>query len=97
MTGKITPEREILLESAVFAFLSHEEGSRIIKKSSDRFLVQIGGITLEQLKFHRRMILGTLGMWFPVYMVVAMLRQVRLVEITLHPTELRAITRELTR
>jgi hypothetical protein len=91
----LTPEREILLESAVVQFLSHEEGSRIIKKRSESFLVQVGGMELEQLKWHRKMIFCSLGLWFPVYFTVALLRRPRIVELYLHPVEVRVIIKEL--
>lgn len=91
----LTPEREILLESAVRSFLSHEEGSRIIKKKKESFIVEVGGFSVAQMKLHKKMILFTLGLWFPLYMVLALLRRPRTVEISLHPTEVKALVREM--
>lgn len=65
---------ERIREEAVFEFLSENEGSSLISYKTDWALISVGGLTADQRKFHGWMILCTLGLWTPLFLVVRLLR-----------------------
>jgi hypothetical protein len=79
----MTPQRELLLETAVLAFLADHEGSWVLRRSGDGQLVVTGGMTTDRVATHRRMLLRTAGLWLPVFLVVTLLRRPKTVYISL--------------
>jgi hypothetical protein len=68
-------EIEARREKAVFEFLIENEGSTLITQKWDWALIRVGGLTRKQKKAHALMIIGTLGLWTPVFLAVALLRR----------------------
>lgn len=76
-----TPEQAILLETATYRFICENEGSFILAIKPNRAIVQLTGLSREQVNWHRTMILWTLGLWLPVYVAVALIKRPELVEL----------------
>ena len=63
-------------EIATFHFLTENEGSRLISVPNDHTaIVGTGGLTQDQLKLHATLCIVSLGLWIPVFWVVALLRR----------------------
>jgi hypothetical protein len=65
-------------DQAVFEFVINNEGSSILRRIDDRHtLIHSAGLTREQRRFHTWATVCTLGLWFPVYFMVTILRAPR--------------------
>lgn len=75
-------EIQAVREEAVFDFLSDNYGSTLISEKFNSAIIRTGGFSEDQRKFHRNMMIVTLGLWTPMLVTVALLRRPR--EVLIH-------------
>lgn len=64
-------------EAAVLGFLSENEGSVVVRETTDTAVIRTGGFTPAQVKAHAIMCFISVGLWVPVFVIVAILRHPR--------------------
>lgn len=74
-------EIQSIRESAVFDFLTENEGAVLVSETFNSAIIRTGGMTIDQLKFHLIASACTFGLWLPLFAVLAMLRSPRSVMI----------------
>lgn len=77
-------EIQSIRESAVFAFLTENEGAVLVSEKFNSAIVRTGGMTRSQLRFHLIAIAATFGAWFPLFVILRLLRMPRSVLIHVH-------------
>jgi hypothetical protein len=64
-------------ESAVFDFLTENEGSVLVAQTTNTAVLRTGGLTQDQLKFHLIACIVSFGLWIPIFAIVCLLRHPR--------------------
>jgi hypothetical protein len=77
-------EIQSIRESAVFAFLTENEGAVLVSEQFNSAIIRTGGMTSSQLRFHLIAIAATLGGWFPLFLILRILRMPRSVLVHVH-------------